>query len=103
MPDDNELKQVQEPPQEEQQQQPTEQKPGEPPPPQAQLAETPAPQSADAPSEIQLRKFATTHRLVCWHLARNAHHTLRVEFFLSWYVKKLMDYGPTSFAPKLAI
>jgi len=51
MSDDNELKQVQEPPKEEQQQQPTEQKPAEPPPPQAQLAETPATQATDAPPE----------------------------------------------------
>jgi len=39
MSNDNELKQVQEPPQEEQQQPSSEQKPAEAPPPEAQLAE----------------------------------------------------------------
>jgi hypothetical protein len=51
MTNDNELKQVQEPPREEQQQTSTEQKPAEPPPPQAQLAEAQATQVADAPSD----------------------------------------------------
>ena len=51
MSDDNELKQVQEPPTEQQQEQSTEQKPAEPPPPEAQLAETQRTEAADAPSE----------------------------------------------------
>jgi len=49
---DNELKEIQEPPTEQQQQQQSnEQKPAEPPQLQAQLAETQATQSADATSE----------------------------------------------------
>src|SRR5262245_44379784 len=51
MADENEVKQVQEPAQEQQQQQPTEQKPTEPPPPEQQVAETQAPEAAEAPSE----------------------------------------------------
>jgi hypothetical protein len=50
MADENELKQVQEPAQEQQQQQSTEQKPTEP-PPETQVAETQAPEAAEAPSE----------------------------------------------------
>jgi len=51
MSNDNESKQVQEPPKEEHQQPSTEQKPAEPPRPEAQLAETQATEAADAPSE----------------------------------------------------
>jgi hypothetical protein len=51
MPDENEVKQIQEPVQEQQQQQSTEQKPTEPPPPEQQIAETQAPEAAEAPSE----------------------------------------------------
>ena len=51
MPDENEVKQVQEPAQEQQQQQSTEQKPTEPPPTEQQVAETQAPGAAEAPSE----------------------------------------------------
>jgi hypothetical protein len=52
MADENEVKQVQEPAPQEQQQQPsTEQKPIEPPPPETQVAETQAPEAAEAPSE----------------------------------------------------
>jgi FtsZ-interacting cell division protein YlmF len=50
MPDENEVKQVQEPAQE-QQQQSAEQKPPEPPPPELQVAETQASETAEAPSE----------------------------------------------------
>jgi hypothetical protein len=51
MADENEVKQVQEPTQEQQQQQSTEQKPPDPPPPEQQVAETQAPEAAEAPSE----------------------------------------------------
>jgi hypothetical protein len=51
MADENELKQVQEAAQEQQQQQSSEQKPTEPPPPEQQVAETQAPEAAEAPSE----------------------------------------------------
>src|SRR5262249_15693238 len=51
MADENEVKQVQEPAQEQQQQQSTEQKPTQPPPPATQVAETQAPEAAEAPSE----------------------------------------------------
>jgi hypothetical protein len=59
MADENEVKQVQEPVQEQQQQQSTEQtteqtteqKPTDPPPPETQVAETQAPEAAEAPSE----------------------------------------------------
>jgi hypothetical protein len=58
MADENEVKQVQEPAQEQQQQQQqpsteqsTEEKPTEPPPPETQVAETQAPEAAEAPSE----------------------------------------------------
>jgi hypothetical protein len=55
MPDESEVKQVQEPAQEpqqqQQQQQSTEEKPTEPPPPEQQVAETQAPEAAEAPSE----------------------------------------------------
>ena len=54
MSDENEVKQVQEPTQEQQQQQQqqsTEEKPTEPPPPEQQVAETQAPEAAEAPSE----------------------------------------------------
>jgi len=51
MADENEVKQVQEPAQEQQQQQSTEQKPPEPPPPEQQVAETQAPEAAEAHSE----------------------------------------------------
>ena len=47
MPDENEVKQVQEPAEEQQQQQSTEQKP----PPEQQVAETQAPEAAETPSE----------------------------------------------------
>jgi len=47
MPDENEVKQVQEPAQEQQQQPYTEQKPPEPPPPEQQVAE----KAPEAPSE----------------------------------------------------
>lgn len=49
MPDENEVKQVQEPAQEQEQQQPIEQKPEETSPPDVQVAEAPA--AAGAPSE----------------------------------------------------
>src|SRR5262249_3275009 len=66
MSNDNELKEIQEPPTEQQQQQQSnEQKPAEPPQPQAQLAETQATQSADAasenPTQSLLRKTIDRH------------------------------------------